>query len=417
MSPSRTLTIVALATLVGCVPAQPTNPGESPSTSRDPRLITELTPELALVVESNNTFAFDVYDELTQEPGNVFFSPFSISAALGMTLTGANGNTADEMEQAMALQLAEEEYHASFGALIEDLGGDHGRGYELSIANRLWGQDSYPFLDQFLADTMDYYGAPLEALDFYHDPDGSRLTINDWVAEQTRDKILDLLTPNMITQSTKLVLTNAIYFKANWAAQFDKANTYEQPFYTASAELSVPTISLTKDYRYFEDDDAQILVLPYEDDEVSMVVVLPTEDDGLSNLFIDTATVDDWLNQAQEHSVDVRLPKFEIEYEVKLQKTLESLGMVDAFDTEIADFSGVAEAPYGDELHISDAIHKAYVKVDEEGTEAAAATAIVMEDGDVESIEFVADHAFLFVIRDDLTGSILFMGRIEDPRG
>ncbi|MBT3224057.1 MAG: serpin family protein, partial [Proteobacteria bacterium] len=372
MTLSRTLSLVAIATLWGCVPEEPANPGESQSSERDPRLVTELTPDMALVVESNNLFAFDAYDALAQEPGNVFFSPFSISAALGMTLTGANGNTSDEMQQAMSLQLDEAEYHEHFGALITDLGGDHGRGYELSIANRLWGQESYPFLNQFLDDTLDFYGAALEPLNFTGNPNGSRLIINDWVADQTHEKILDLLSPEMITGDTKLVLTNAIYFNADWASQFDKANTHDQLFYTASADITIPTMSLIEDFAYFADDDAQILALPYVDDELSMVVVLPNDDDGLSKLFVDTDTVDDWLDQAQVNSVDVRLPKFTIEYEVKLRPTLESLGMIDAFDELTADFSRVAEAPFGDDLFISAAIHKAYVKVDEEGTEAAA---------------------------------------------
>jgi len=400
-----------LAGLIGAVALTACDPDDGPY---DPRVITERTAEIGAVVDGNNAFALDVYDQVRVEGENLFLSPFSISAALGMTYAGAGGETATEMHDVLHVGLADDAFHGNFGALIQDLGGEHeGRGYELSVANKLFGQEGTPWVADFLAVTSDDYAAPLEDMDFIGDPEGSRMAINAWVAEMTRDKIEELLKEGLITSDTRLVLTNAIYFEADWATQFDPDDTVDGTFTTeGGAEVTVPLMSLSGEFELGGDDEVSVIRLPYQDDEVSMIGILPHDLDGLADVeaSLTPEVLDGWLAEMWEVETEVVLPSFEMRSEIDLGETLIDLGMPSAFDCSVADLSGISEQP----LCLAAVVHEAYVKVDEEGTEAAAATAVVAVPTSMPP-SFVADHPFLFLIRDDLTGSILFMGRVADP--
>ncbi len=386
------------------------NLGDTP---REDRVVTERSPDMNVLVEGNTAFAVDMYQWMASEDeGNLFFSPFSISSALGMTYAGARSTTAEAMEDTLHIGLEGDTFHEQFGMLTRDLDGDKGRGYELSIANRLFGQTGYTFGTDFLAINADHYGAPLEELDFGADPEAARVHINDWVAEQTKDKIDELLVPGVITGDTRLVLTNAIYFKAFWLTQFDEDDTYDGTFRAPSGDVTVPMMNMEIEVEYSDDDEVSVVRLPYEDDEVSMLLVLPHDEDGLADVeaMLSPEQIDAWADSTHPTEIWMAMPSWEMRYKLSLVPALTDLGMGEAFDSFAADFSGITDTG----MFIADVIHEAYVKVDEEGTEAAAATAVVMEDGAVGDM-FVADHPFLYIIRDDLTGSVLFMGRVADP--
>ncbi len=379
---------------------------------RVPREVREVTAELAPVVDGNSAFAWDVYDQVRSEPGNLFLSPFSISAALSMTDVGARGQTADQMQAVLHIDDAGPSHHQAFGALIRDLSGEKaGRGYQLYIANRLFGRDDKEIGEDFLAVLDEDYGAGLERLPFGSDPEGSRSRINDWVAEQTREKIVDLLPTGSITPNTALVITNAIYFKAFWAEQFDPGDTRDDTFTRADGEqVTVPMMSAEIDCSPARNEEWSLLELDYEDHEVSMVIVMPEGSSTLDDVetMLVSGGLDDMLAQGHDQELQVRIPRFEFRYAFSVADALVALGMEDAFDPSAADFSGIA-----DDVFVSDVIHEAYVRVDEVGTEAAAATAVVMEDRAY--MPFDVDRAFVFAIRDKLTGSLLFLGRVDDP--
>jgi serpin B len=377
-----------------------------------PREVVELTPALSSAVHGNNDFALDLHRQ-AREPGeNLFFSPLSVSAALGMTSAGAAGQTEAEMIEVLSIE-EPDTYHASFGGLMQDLSGDKGRGYQLDIANRLYGQDGFAFHEPFLAVTADDYGAPLETLDFGAS-EASRTTINDWVSDNTQGYIPDLLPQGFVNGDTRLVLVNAIYFQADWAQAFDKGNTRDETFHAPSGDVTASMMVQSKEFPYAEVDGAKVLELPYLDDEVSLLVVLPNEEDGLVALEdgLTSDVLEQWVAALNPQEVDVQLPGFELEHEIKLTEALKAMGMEAAFDPSTADFSGMADAS----LFITGTVHKAYVKVDEEGTTAAAATGVGAGITSMPvTVPFIADHPFLFLVRDRLTGSILFLGRITDP--
>ena len=379
---------------------------------RQPRQVTELNAELSDVVDGNSAFAWSMYDQLRGEQGNLFFSPFSISAALGMTYAGAAGATADQM--ASTLHVADpSDFHASFGSLIRDLDGDKGRGYDLYIANQLFGQDGYPFESTFLDLTNQDYGAELELVDFQGATEPSRKRINEWVAEKTRDKIPELLPQGILDSSTRLVLANAVYFKADWAEQFDEEDTSNRPFTLRDGtQVQVPTMSHKGDYRAYYSANLQAVELDYLDDEVAMLIVMPSGEGTFEE--VEGTLLQDGFGPivAGLHSSElfIQMPKFEFRDKTDLKPRLEALGIVDAFEPTMADFSGIAPT----DLYLTAVVHEAYVKVDEQGTEAAAATAVSASDSGPSSIS--VNRPFVFAIRDRLTGSILFLGRVDDPR-
>ena len=382
------------------------------------------TPDRAAAVEGNNAFAVALYDQLRNRDGNLFLSPESISTALAMTYAGARGETASEMAKTLHFTLPPDRLHPAMGALLSDLNAPHD-GYKLRVANALWAQQGYVFRDEFLNMTKSDYGAGFNTVDFKGATEASRITINEWVQQKTEDKIKDLLSRDAISGSTKLVLTNAIYFKGDWQAQFDKAQTKDEEFHLSSERKVIAPLMHREDrFNYFNGGTFQALEIPYKSTELSMIVFLPNEVSGLPALeaSLTAMSMRQWLGQLRPASkVILTVPKFKMTHEFLLGDTLIAMGMPLAFRDGSADFTGMTGDTHR-RLFISAVIHKAYIDVNEEGTEAAAATAVVMGGATAmapgfrpQPIVFRADHPFFFVIRDNPSGGILFMGRVTDP--
>jgi serpin B len=384
---------------------------QSPTVSED---------DLDRLVAGNNAFAFDLYQQLRSSDRNLFFSPTSISTALAMTYAGARESTEQQMAETLHYDLAQSELHPAFNALDNALssGDDESEEFQLNIANAIWGQDGYAFLETFLDVLAENYGAGLRTLDFTDEPD-ARESINNWVSQETEDRIKDLIAPGVLSPDTRLVLTNAIYFKGNWFFQFSEANTHNDQFTLLDgSQVLAPMMTQEEEFSYTEADGYQAISLPYlGTKDISMIVVLPEEgeflelESSLSPEFLDQVNSD--FNQRM---VDLTMPKFEFESEFDLGRALESMGMPAAFGGE-ADFSGMTGSP---DLFIDSVVHKAFVLVDEEGTEAAAATAVVMAEMAAppqDSVTMTIDRPFIFLIRDNESGSILFAGRVLSPEG
>ena len=373
-----------------------------------------------VVVEGNNAFAVALYGRLRNQGGNLFFSPESISTALAMAYAGARGDTASEMAKTLHFTLPAEKLHPAMGALLGDLNAAH-EGYQLSVANALWAQQGYTFLDDFLKLLKTNYGAGLNQVNFKGATEAARLTINQWVEQKTQDKIKDLLQPGALRSDTRLVLTNAIYFKGDWETQFDKAQTKNEDFQLSPAQTTTtPLMHREGRFSYFDGGTFQILEVPYKSKELSMIVFLPKDPGGLPGLeqSLTDSTLQQWLRQLVSVSkVVVTMPKFKMTQQFELGSTLSAMGMPQAFSSG-ADFSGMTGHR---DFAISEVIHKAYIDVNEEGTEAAAATAVTMRALAMPAPQapppvFRADHPFVFMIRDNRSASILFMGRVADPR-
>ncbi|MFW6164516.1 MAG: serpin family protein [Planctomycetota bacterium] len=365
----------------------------------------------------NNAFACDLYTRLSQQEGNLFFSPFSISTALAMTYAGARDETADQMAKTLHFELNQERLHAAMGDLVGVMNeASKQEGAELIVANALWGQEGFKFLDDFLKVNREHYAAGLRQVNFAQ-TEQARQTINAWVADQTRNLIPELLPAGVLDAMTRLVLTNAIYFKGKWLHEFKPKRTKDLPFTTADGtEVQTPMMRQTEDAGYAEGKTWQAVSLPYMGRELSMVVVLPKAKDGLAKL--EKAFTADFvagkLARLRRQEVALTLPKFKLESRFSLGKVLAAMGMPLAFDQAKADFSGMTGRS---DLYISAVVHKAVVEVNEEGTEAAAATGVVMTLKAMPRPPkvFKADHPFLFFIRHEPTGSILFLGRVADP--
>ncbi len=381
-------------------------------------------PDYTAIVQGDTQFALDLYAKLRGQDGNLFFSPYSISTALAMTRAGAKGDTAAEMDKVLHFTLPQDKLHAAFAALIKEVNGDPAdkkRGCQLTTANALWGQKDYGFKADFIQLLNDDYGAGLNEVDFKTAHEAARKTINAWVEKQTNDKIKDLLHEGDLTDLTRLVLTNAIYFKGDWTSPFKKDATHDELFHRASDwQIKAPMMNQTGKYGYLENATLQALEMPYAKGELSMVVLLPKKIEGVADLEKDLTAdkLDGWIGKLQKQEVIVSLPKFRTEQRVLLADTLSAMGMKLAFDDQKADLSGMAGKP-GD-LYISKVIHQAYIDVNEEGTEAAGATAVTVAEASAVRVEppkpvFRADHPFLFLIRDTRSGSILFLGRLADP--
>lgn len=372
---------------------------------------------LEALIKGNTDFAFDLYKKLSNtDTGNTFFSPYSISMALAMTWAGARGQTESEMATALHFSLDQSQLHPAFNALDLGLKSEAQKdGFELNIVNQLWGEVTYDFLPDFLKTASVNYGAALRLLDFINNPDASRLTINTWVSDQTKTRIQDLIPQGAITPATALVLTNAIYFKAQWADTFSKASTGNRWFYQGNDSVAAPFMQKQGSYKYAANPDFSALEMQYKGGDISMLFILP-EPGKMSG--VESALTSDFLanvsGSLQEKDVDVAIPKFKFATSsISMKDILISLGMAAAFSD--ADFSGIDGTR---DLFISDVIHKAFVAVDEKGTEAAAATAVIMLRGSImmpPPIPFIADRPFIFLIRDNTTGTILFMGKLENP--
>jgi serpin B len=406
------MTFVLLFTLIGI-------------NSHEARAMDAADPVAALV-QGNNAFALDLYARLGQGDGNRFISPFSISTALAMAYAGAQDETALQMAKALRFKLPPSQLHPTFHKLIAllrgrtaaQVGPDRPADVELYTANALWAQAGERILADFQKRIEINYQGGLYPVDFHRAPDEARQTINAWVEEQTKGKIKDLLKSTHIDPQTLLIITNAIYFKALWASPFSKDKTSPADFHAAPSDLvRVDMMKQTGRFRYDDEGSFQVLELPYRGNTMSMVILLPKAKDGLGALesSLTSAKIDSCLSKLSSHRMDVSLPKFKLTAECELKDALSELGMPVAFKLGAADFSGITGTR---ELAISAVVHKAFVEVEERGTEAAAATGVVV--GRMAAIAqppviFRADHPFFFLIRDTSTGTILFLGRLVRP--
>jgi serpin B len=366
------------------------------------------------LVAGNTQFALDLYARLRTQDGNLFLSPYSISTALAMTYAGARGETERQMADVLHFTLEQEQLHPAFAALgssVKTAG--NGSGCTVHVANSLWGQQGYGFLAEFLALNRKHYGAGFREVDFVNATERARQTINTWVAQQTQQIIKELLQKGQLDPADVLVLANAIYFKGDWVTKFDPQRTQDAPFQiSATDQVVVPMMQQFGRFAFAAADELDLLELPYAGERLSMVLLLPKKVDGLPALeqSLSRENLDQWLGRLRQQSVRVSLPRFTLGSRFDLTRTLAAMGMPDAF-SGAADFSGMTGRQ---DLFIGLVVHEAKVVVNEEGTEAAAATAVKMKRG-APPPSFTADHPFLFLIRDKQTGTILFMGRVVNP--
>lgn len=431
----KILTIVIALLMVAVVtatavyflfPYQPKQPPKADDVGSTPHGIQQ-------VVNANNQFAFELYSELDKsEKENIFYSPYSISAALAMTYEGAKGQTADEIKSVFHFPESNI-LRPNFAAIYNKMNRGN-NAYELRTGNALWAQQDYIFLENYTSRVEKYYGGKVANLDFKQETEKSRQTINNFIEEQTNNKIKDLIPTGILTPRTKLVLTNAIYFKGTWEGEFDKSYTHEQDFkVTPNNIIKTPMMYMYPDkanLNYADLEKLQVLELPYKGDKISMLILLPKQGEDyyyetgkkivsnytLENINLSVQKLNEYKSQMQETKLDsISLPKFEFDTKYFMKDTLSAMGMPTAFGA--ADFSGMDGTI---NLQISKVIHQAFIKVDEQGTEAAAATAVRM--GYASAIRprmprkiFKADHPFIFIIQEKETGNILFMGRVTDP--
>lgn len=389
--------------------------------------------EAKKLAQSQNAFATDLYAQLRGQSGNLFFSPQSIATALSMTFIGAKRDTSTAMAKvlhlqylrsgnqntALTLQSLVQEAYAKQSKLLNEPLRD---GLELHIANGLWVKANYPLNPGFIKAIEESFKGSLESVDFSNEP-VARKKINAWVSDQTKDKIRNLIGPNALTPDTRLVLTNAIYFKAAWETQFNREATTKEEFHVSlSRDVDAEMMKQTHFFGLAELEGFKLLVMPYRGGEASMLVLLPDKVDGLTDLerSLSAEKLASWLEKTKSVRVALSLPKFKNTSAFNLNNPLTALSMKKAFSAGEADFTGIANVP-GEPLYIGLVIHKAFVDVNEEGTEAAAATSVNIRAGAVmrlaEPIPFVADHPFIYIIRSNRTGDILFIGRLADPTG
>ncbi|MBW3000877.1 serpin family protein [Candidatus Woesearchaeota archaeon] len=372
---------------------------------------------VSAVVKANNQFALELYSKLNEdEDGNIFFSPYSISTALAMTYEGANGQTAEEMQEVFHFPEEADVRRPAYAKVYNDLN-KKDKKYKLHTANALWAEQTYHFLPEYMSNVEQYYGSGVTNLDFIGASEESRQIINKWVEDMTNHKIKDIIPAGAINPMTRLVLTNAIYFKGTWVKEFEKKDTHDAPF-RVSPDKTVTVDMMVRDdkdakFNYYENEDLQVLEMLYKGEDLSMLVLLPKDEDLIKleeSLTIEK--LNEWKNGLMERQMDVYLPKFTFETKYFMAETLSEMGMPLAFTPFEADFSGMTGSRG---LFISQVIHQAFVDVNEEGTEAAAATVVIMELSAGPMNNFRADHPFIFIIQERETGNILFMGRVVDP--
>jgi len=387
----------------------------------------DATPAL---VEGNTAFALDLYAVLRSDTsGNLVVSPYSISQALAMTWAGAEGNTASQIASTLHFPLDEPALASAFQQSNEDLttrgtaGADPDYGYparSLQLANGLWGEQTFPFDPAFIDHLAEFYGAGLHPADFLHDPEGAREEINGWVAEHTGDKIQNIVPEGALTEGSRLVLANAVYFYGGWLETFDEDKTKDGEFTLVDgATITTPFMHQQAHFGYSAGDGYQVIELPYAGSRFAFTMIVPdagqfdTVEQGLDTTQLTTA-----IAGIGRQELILAMPKFEFEYDAALADTLEALGMTDAFDPDLADFDGMLDASAPEPLVIGDVLHKAFIAVDENGTEAAAATAVLMAGAGAPAggpLTVDIDRPFVFLIRDTETGTVLFMGRVMDP--
>jgi serpin B len=416
-----TLVAITISGLVAC--AQPA--AGSVLQSDKPRLTSPdaSQTDVTTLVEGNSAFAFDLYQVLRNADGNLFYSPYSISLALAMTYAGARGDTEKEMAGALHFLLPQDRLHPAFDSLDLTLAsrgqnakGKDNQGFQLHVVNAIWGQDGYKFLAPYLDTLAENYGAGLRILDFVKDPEQARVTINNWVSDQTEEKIKDLIPQGAIDVMTRLVLTNAIYFNAAWQYPFNEDATSSGDFFLLNGDsVSVPMMRQTESCGYTAGDGYQAVELPYDGRELSMVILLPEQ--GRFDAFeasLNGQSVASIIEKIENKEVDLSMPRFTYQSDFSLKQALTTLGMAEAFTPEVADFSGMDGKR---DLFVQDVLHKAFIAVDETGTEAAAASGVVVGTTSVpaEIIRVQVNRPFIFVIRDIGTGAILFIGRVVNP--
>lgn len=371
-------------------------------------LLTTAWATPAEVVQGNNQFAKELYQQLSRSQGNLFYSPFSLSSALSMTAQGARGQTLHEMNQVLHAQGGPQDW----GLLLNDLLAPQPH-YQFHLANRIWPSEGFRLKSEFLDGLQKYFLSSVQSLNF-KESERARKIINDWVAEQTRQRILNLIPGGVLDLRTRLVLTNAIYFKGAWQTPFNPRFTRPAPFSDAAGrQAECQMMHNTAHYLYGEVTGVQVLEMPYAGERLTMTVLLPRDAAALARLEKDP----DWQRYATGLAptpVELSFPRCKLEGEFTLNDTLKAMGMVEVFDPNLSDLSGIAD---GEILYISRVVHKAFIEVNEEGSEAAAATAVVVttRSAGAPPVPFQADHTFLFAIRDLKTGSVLFSGRVDRP--
>ena len=365
------------------------------------------------IIDANNKFAFEFYSQIKDDNENIFYSPWSIMTAFAIAYEGAKEKTALEIQQIFGYPTDYDTRTSEFKTEIDNLNPD-GVPYQLSVANALWLAERFEPLQEYVETVTTYYDSEVRTVDFISDDGVDK--INAWVEEKTNEKIKDILKADSTDELTRLVITNAIYFKGNWVTQFDENDTQDDPFWiTPNHEVAVPMMRQEpKIFNYTQTETMQLLKMPYEGDRLSMLLLLPNEKNGLPELeeSLSFENLKQWNEQLMPNEIRVFMPKFTLETEYDLKDPLSDMGIKAAFDPNAADFQGIA----GD-LYIAFATHKAFVDVNEEGTEAAAATAIGVGTTSVKPPipVFKADHPFMFLIQDDSSGNILFIGRVLDP--
>ncbi len=417
---ARSAAAVALAGLVQA--------GMSPVSGRTPAA----RDEYAALVDANTGFALDLYRELrAADDGNLLFSPYSISLALAMTYAGAEGETATEMADVLSFDPGDAAIHDAFGTLTADIvargnavASDLEGTSALRIANALWGEQSFPFDPAFVEEVATHYDGGLERTDFLNAPDAAREEINSWVEEQTDGRIEAIVPEDVISGLTRLVLANAIAFSSGWRTHFAEEYTGDAPFSLQDGtSVEVPFMFRARSYPYARLDSAHLVELAYAADGFAMTFIMPDEGEfDAVEASLDTDSLQDMVGQLESTQVELFLPRFGFESAASLPDILQALGMTAAFDPEVADFSGMVEGAAAENLFIGDVLHKAFISVDEEGTDAAAATIIATgpvsaPQPEEEPVELAIDRPFLFLIRDTRTGTILFLGRVMNPLG
>jgi serpin B len=380
------------------------------------------------VIDANNQFALDFYSELKdKEESNIFFSPYSISTALAMVYEGAERKTADEIQSVFHFPENDDLRRTAYAEIFDEINKKEKK-YKLHTANALWAQEDYQFSDEYFKIIEEYYKGKIANLDFKKNPEGSRVTINNWVENQTNNKIKDLIPPGVLNVITKLVLTNAIYFKGEWVKQFNENDTKEGDFrINKNNSVKASMMQRTDNeaiFNYTENNRIQVLEMPYSGGELSMLILLPKNDDleRLENS-LSIKKLSGWKKDLKEQRVKIFIPKFKFESKYFMAENLKAMGMPTAF-SDLADFSGMERKEEKEEkegLKIDKVVHQTFIEVNEEGTEATAATGVMMAPIGIGGIKepkipiFRADHPFIFLIQDRETGNVLFMGRVTNP--
>ena len=374
------------------------------------------------LVKDNTVFAIELYKKLCSETGNISISPYSISASLAMACAGARGNTQKQMTETLRFSVEPKNVQPAFESLrliLDKLEGNGG--VSLNVANSLWPQKGYDIFPEYKDLLKTYYGASTISLDYKSQPGEAIKTINEWVEGRTQGRIKDIITPDAINPNTKMVLTNAICFKGDWEEKFDDDLTEDSKFFISSDNSTeIQMMKHTGMFKYADIESLQILEIPYAGNELSMIAILPKDTEGIRALErnISSENLNIWKAKMGSTKVLAHIPRFKILSSFDLSDALVSMGMIDAFNSRDANFNGIA--PRNDDpLFLSTVIHKAFVEVNEEGTQASAATSMIATDeislNDAQIPVFQADHPFIFLIQENQTGSILFMGRVSEP--